>query len=399
MSYDIQIHKDPHFSEYRDYDPVAAFINALPGIENFRFRIGEQYYMEIDIEKTIDEGESEAAKKNGQFNVINLHIPYAYMESYELDYDEYFNLSLRIAEYLNWRAYDLQKDLYLDDPKFFEIKHRKLHSNLLAGFDGMSFKKLEWKLDGWRRRGFSSKGYRIDCIVNFQENKIHVKASDTERSLSFKVNTFAKSPDGHFLANYNREEKALEIWQISGSGEEIDENNFKQYGRQVHTIKRCGKIQNLAFSTDSKELFSVAFHSKTLKRWDIGTGKLIKNYSGYGLKGGGPFLEINDKLLAFLSGGLCFFDRDSAELLVTLNLLTDNWIAYTPDGRYDSEKNFHGALELTWIDNDRNESYVFIPELGFAYFERWGSFKLNKVQKAKGKKISGLFFEALKDYI
>ena len=52
------------------------------------------------------------------------------------------------------------------------------------------------------------------------------------------------------------------------------------------------------------------------------------------------------------------------------------------------------TIELDWIDNVKNESFVFVPDLGFAYFEPH-SFRLNRLKRATGGESPGLIKSVL----
>jgi hypothetical protein len=121
MSYDLKIKSDDRYSESVDQADLASFIEQLPhmvpAIKGFRYRDGESYYMEIDLEIVDEEGNTirgMPGSPKDRVNCVSGHIPYAFMDEDQVNTDRYFEPLMKIAQRLRWRLYDPQigEDIY-----------------------------------------------------------------------------------------------------------------------------------------------------------------------------------------------------------------------------------------------------------------------------------------------
>jgi len=111
MSYDISI----KLEEAKRTDTLKKIISKFEEIENFRFKVGDKYYMEIDLEPD----ELDPKNKIGE---IVFHIPYSFLDIKNVDFEVYFTLIQMISEEVNSPAFDRQLGVYLTDPKFIAEK-------------------------------------------------------------------------------------------------------------------------------------------------------------------------------------------------------------------------------------------------------------------------------------
>ncbi len=374
MSYDLNI----KIKESVDYQVIKSFINSLPNTDNLRLKILNQFYMEIDLE-FIDENEEYKNNSEGKINIINFHIPYSFMDKM-IDPDIYYNYVLKISEHLGEKAYDLQLDLYLDDPNFkiykrwkksinidfvynkFEIKeHKILFSNSIS-----KYKPLEIDL----------KSYSI----NLSKNIIDVEPEFED----FNEFIFCISPDNKLIALSNWKEKCIKVFQNNN----LDYKNnviLKDFwqNKTIITFEKCGQIRSLKFSDDGKYLFSNAYKNKIVKKWEVETGN-FKNFSSYS-NHVSYFHQISINLLCICSSsGIGFFNIESGNNILQIVILKENWIVFTPEGDYESKYEVNFAIELDYIDNAKSESFCFFPNVGFGYLEGYPNYKTNRIKICKG---------------
>ncbi|MEI6763996.1 MAG: caspase family protein [Bacteroidota bacterium] len=141
-------------------------------------------------------------------------------------------------------------------------------------------------------------------------------------------------------------------------------------GKKLHQLNGHTEwILSTVFSSDCKHILT-ASGDKTVKLWEVSTGNLVKTFSGHE----GPVLSavFNPKgdLILSASGDskLKFWDISTGTEVVTLLMLDSaNWIALSPDGRFDGSKSgmeeLYLTLELEVIPMDAFFEKYYTPNL------------------------------------
>ncbi|MEY3444097.1 MAG: hypothetical protein RLZZ519_2378 [Bacteroidota bacterium] len=388
MSYDIKI-KVPQ--GIPDVDGLRAFIDSLPDVADLRYRVEPHHYMEIDLERLDDEGDLPA----GLIDCISFHIPFAFMDHPAVNPELYFEIILRIARHVGARAYDLQKDLYLDDPQYNNVKRRQvvvthpMRNAVQCNGNSLTFTSTTSNLQA--------------LIVDLADGSIQqsatvVPATDTERT--FHWYRAAYSHDGSRIAVAYWKEKVVKLYATNGAqyvGDDALGALWKT--TPMATIDKTGQIVGLQFSSDDKHLFTAAYRNATLKRWDVKTQKLICNYTSLA-KHTADFAQVSERLLVICSGaGIGFFDAETGAWIVHIRPLPDNWLVFCPNGDYEFQTPVAGAIELDYIDAATGESVCFIPDCGFGNYERSGKFELKKLKPTTGIAKTGLLKSCLEGYV
>jgi hypothetical protein len=396
MSYDVSISLKP-----TDHTELKSYIRSLPNTAlepaaNLRMMIGNTHYIEIDLEHVNDKEEYESGETAGVVNHISFHIPYDFMNKHRDGIDAYYEYIQHIADHVGSRAMDMQSGVYIDDPAFEQFRVRGLTGNMNAYFNAIE------KVGNRLHFSCTTSGYfplSID-LENFKIIQATKKTIPKPEYPPFQMIRHMLSPSGKWIALAHwKDKKQLKLFSAGGVDIATEGQPEALWKNDPEiSINGAGQVTLMAFSEDDKMFFSNAYRNKTLKLWDRATGSLMKNFSVYAGHIG-TFMPINDKLLCICSGaGITFFDIASGKTIVHIAPLENNWIAFTPNGDYEFKTRISGAIELDWIDNDKNESHCFIPGLGFAYYERQGNYKLNKVKEARGAEKEGLLALALAGY-
>jgi WD40 repeat protein len=141
-------------------------------------------------------------------------------------------------------------------------------------------------------------------------------------------------------------------------------------GKVLHQLNgHTNWILSTVFSSDAK-YFITASGDKTIKMWDVNTGKLVQTFSGHE----GPVLSAvyspkgNMILSAAGDSKMKFWDiATGAEVITLLMLDSTNWIALSPDGRFDGTKmgmeELYLTLELEIIPMDAFFEKYYTPNL------------------------------------
>jgi WD40 repeat protein len=141
-------------------------------------------------------------------------------------------------------------------------------------------------------------------------------------------------------------------------------------GKALYRLKgHSSVVFSLAFSPDAKLLASGSGDTR-IKLWDAVSGKLLRTLEGHTRLVRSVAFSPDGRLLA--SGGgkneTKIWSVTTGKLLVTFQAFNDgNWIAYTPDGYYNSSQ---GASKyITWrvgnriFDEPKYEAQFLRPEI------------------------------------
>lgn len=393
MSYDLSISIKP-----TDHSQLKNFIQQLPDTQpDLRMVKGTTHYMEIDLEFINENEEYERSETRGTVNHISFHIPYDYINKYKTDSAPYYSYVKQIADHTGSRAKDMQSGLFIDDPAFESFRVRGLTSNMEALYNAI---QQEGSILHFSRTTTDYSPFSID-LNDFTLHQAGQKTKVTPEYPPFITISHKVSGSGKWMALAHwTDKKQLKIFSAKGvdtTEQAVIDALWKKDPETV--ISGAGQVVMMAFSDDDKLFFSNTYKNKTLKLWDRATGDLIKNFSVYAGHIG-AFKQINEKLLCITSNaGISFFDIASGNLIIHVVPLKNNWIAFTPNGDYEFKSKISDAIELDWIDNDKSESHCFIPGLGFAYYERNATYKLNKVKAARGAEKENLLAAALKGFL
>lgn len=391
MSYDLNIKLGKKAIEYL---AVKDFVNSLPNTKNQRMEIGNRFYLEIDLEFIDDKEEYIDAAAQGKVNCISFHIPYDFMNKM-LNPDLYYDYVRRVSEFVEERAYDLQLDLFMDDPNFKLQKrwHKTYNKDTLYNTFDLSNKQLSFS-----NNLVEYQPLEIDLSlfkINLKKDAIVPQAQYDD----FQIFKFYISPDNKYVILTNWKEKVLKIFQHNNV-DYSDQVTLKQMwsDNPIREISKCGQVRSLQFSEDGKFLFTNSYKNKTLKLWDIETGLLIENFSSYA-NYVSFYRQITNELICICSAsGIGFFDIKTGKNVLQIVALKDNWIAFTPEGDYDWGKETNAAIQLDFIDNDKSESFCFLPGVGFGYIEGYPPFRKNKFNISKGVHKENILEIILKPY-
>src|SRR5262245_48765159 len=158
-----------------------------------------------------------------------------------------------------------------------------------------------------------------------------------------EVNSVAFAPDGRTALSAS-DDKTLKLWDV-GTGREI--RAFTGH---------AGRVQSVAFAPDGRTALSASY-DKMLKLWDVSTGKELRTFMGH-------YGEVNSAAFApdgrtALSGGgdanLKLWDVSTGKELPTHmgpRSQVDS-VAFAPDGGTALSGGVDGALELWFVGTGR----------------------------------------------
>jgi hypothetical protein len=120
MSYDLTAQADRARSRFAPHGTLAASVAGLPhvrqlGPDLFALDDPPARWMEISLEVSDADGDSESASDAGraEVNCVHFHIPYDHLgDEPERDY---FPTAWAVAQFLGWRLYDQQVGEYITE--------------------------------------------------------------------------------------------------------------------------------------------------------------------------------------------------------------------------------------------------------------------------------------------
>ncbi|NEP78814.1 MAG: WD40 repeat domain-containing protein [Okeania sp. SIO3B3] len=148
----------------------------------------------------------------------------------------------------------------------------------------------------------------------------------TNPYLSFRLSHIAFSPNGYILAG--RENDEIILWQVE-TGILIRTLEHKEYGyrREIWDIEFSPKGQILATCSEDK----------TIKLWEVGTGKLIRTLIGHTDEVCGIAFSPNGRILASCSwdNTIKFWDVSTGKKIRTLKKhdYSVSCVAFHPSGK------------------------------------------------------------------
>ncbi len=248
--------------------------------------------------------------------------------------------------------------------KVLEVESESLPTKLIFSPDGMMLALADpqgtvffWDTSSWQlvHKITESAGYPHDvgfspdgkwiAIINPESRQITVYEATTWKKFQIVANVLPVSgigfsPDGHFLAfatYVNREECLVKLYNTAT-------------GKEIRSMaNHSNDIISIAFSPDGK-LLATGSRDKTLKLWNLRTGRLIRAFQGKGLPEGmahegwvgglafspdGKFLASGD---VSLRSTIKLWDTKSGSEISKMLLSDENrWdqiqgLAFSPDG-------------------------------------------------------------------
>ncbi|MBD2340169.1 ribosome assembly protein 4 [Calothrix sp. FACHB-156] len=150
------------------------------------------------------------------------------------------------------------------------------------------------------------------------------------------VTSIAFSSDGKKLAS-GSEDKTIKLWDITT-------------GKLLQTFSGHGDvIKTIALSSDGQKLASGS-KDKTIKLWDVSTGKLLQTFSGHGDVVNSVALSSDGQKLASGSKDktIKLWDVSTGKLLQTLIVHRDavNSVAFSPDGQHLASGSDDNTIKL-----------------------------------------------------
>jgi uncharacterized caspase-like protein len=147
----------------------------------------------------------------------------------------------------------------------------------------------------------------------------------------------AFSPDGKTVVSGSKD-KTLRLWDVAS-------------GREIKTISgHTDVVTSVAFSPDGKTVISGS-HDNTLRLWDVASGREIKTFSGHTSYVTSVAFSPDGKTV--VSGGIDtrikLWRIDDGQEIATLTSFADgSWAVTEPNGRYDSSSNGENP-NLHWV--------------------------------------------------
>ncbi len=127
------------------------------------------------------------------------------------------------------------------------------------------------------------------------------------------------------------------------------QNSFSQKPELVVQMGHSGNVNSVAFSPDGKYALSGSL-DKTLKLWDVNTGKEIRTFQGHSDIVFSVAFSPDGKYALSGSGDgtLKLWEIETGKELASLISMDENdWVVVTPDGYFDGSPN--GMKNLHWV--------------------------------------------------
>jgi WD40 repeat protein/serine/threonine protein kinase len=174
---------------------------------------------------------------------------------------------------------------------------------------------------------FSPEGTRLASGSYKSVTLSEVASGKVLRTLSGGVNIVAFSPDGKRLATGGSHDRSIRLWDVA-SGKEL--HTFQGPRRGVGTAEQ---VNTLAFSPDGKRLASGSHH-QAVKLWDVASGKELRALQGDNMIWSVAFSRDGTRLASNDGQTIKLWDVASGEKLRTLQGHTEQVVsvAFSPDG-------------------------------------------------------------------
>ena len=351
MSYDISISLNKTDSS----DTISNQINNFENVENLRFFKDDNFYMEIDLENTKSE-------EKEYVNQILFHIPYSYLEKTNTDFDLYFELIKEIAFKIKGTTKDLQLDTSLDSEKFdldkphliqnaVQLSKISITGNQLSIHGAYRQVQYSWDLGSGNYIGREHTEKQItnyECYNNIAENGLWKVESDKKTLIVFNK-----------------------------------KNNFST------VIKRTGEVVRMILAKNNN-LFT-ASSNKSIKLWDLKTGKALRTFKGHSDLISDIVLFNNETLISSsVDGSIRFWNIETGDLLFLIlhSYYSDSWIMISSNGDYHCSNNYKGSIRWGF----GKEVYQISRGYGF---DSKGSWNYTFDESSRGVKTKNLILKML----
>ncbi|BCL38029.1 eIF2A-related protein [Nostoc sp. MS1] len=193
---------------------------------------------------------------------------------------------------------------------------------------------------------------RMQTIATLQQ-AVYLKPYEAKENRAIQVNileghsnqvySVAYSPNGRQLASASRD-KTIKIWDIST-------------GKTLNTLSgHNSEVRSIAYSPDGKYLASASF-DKTIKIWNISTGRAVNTLFGHNDGVYSVTYSPDGKYLASASSDktIKIWDISTGRAIKTLSGHDDEVmnVAYSPDGKYLASASSDKTIKIWDISTGR----------------------------------------------
>jgi WD40 repeat protein len=141
-------------------------------------------------------------------------------------------------------------------------------------------------------------------------------------------------------------------------------------GKQISTLTESQElITSVVLSTDGKKAITGSINEDIILVWDAETGKKAQSLKGHdhGINDIALLPDDHHVLTGGSKGTLCLWDINTEKLIFSFMSLSDgDWVAYTPDGRYDGSE---GGRKLVAFRVGEDQKLVPAAQMDKNYFQ------------------------------